>query len=143
MAAEGNPKTLAWILWLLAVSPLVNFLSVVLISIGNGAITFSKGIEDHLLTMSVLLIPHGLSFIWPKASTWLWITLIAVLSVMLYFVWAIHQPGPVILRWMYGLLFTQTPLLLSWLGGKWLAKQLDLPIYKRTTEPRRLVQGKG
>lgn len=143
MASDTNSRTLAWILWLLAVSPLVNVLAVVLISIGNGAITFSKGIEDHLLTMAVLLIPHGLGFIWPKAATWFWVTLIAVLSVTLFFVWVVHQPGNPILRWMQGLLFTQSPLLLSWLGGKWLARQLDLPIYQRMREPRMMAQGKG
>lgn len=142
MAAEGSPKTLAWILWLLAVSPLVNFLSVVLISIGNGAPTFSNRIEDHLIGLAGLLIPHGLSFIWPKASTWIWMTLLVALSALLYFAWVVHQPGPAILRWMYGMLFTQSPLLLSWLGGKWLARQLYLPIYQITIKPKMMAQGK-
>ncbi len=143
MAAEGNTKTLAWILWLLAVSPLVNFFSVVLISIGNRAPSFSNSIEDHLVALAVLLIPHGLSFIWPKASTWIWMTMVVSLSTLLYIVWVVHQPGSPILRWMQGVLFTQSPLFLSWLGGMWLARKLDLPIYQRIHEPEIRLRAEG
>ena len=130
-----NRRVLAWILWLLAVSPLVHFLSVVLISINNGAVTFSNRIEQHLLSLAVILIPHGLSFIWPRASTWIWMTLVVSLSTLLYFAWVVHQPGSPILRWMQGVLFTQSPLFLSWLGGMWLARKIDLPIYQKIHEP--------